>query len=221
MAQKPVTLAEQNQQLMTDFMNQLPQEQQAIVQHEMGKIISDGCGNEVINTGDVVPDFSLVDVHGGDFRLYEMLQKGPVVISFYRGGWCPFCTLEFKALMDIYPQVNAAGAELVAISPQTHHHSVLTATDLSIPFPVLSDPGNQVTRRFGLLFKMPEAIQVLYKEWGLDVPRVNGSDNYDLPIPATYIVGTDGKVKEAYININYTERMEPAEILAFLKKLNT
>ncbi|MDH5436212.1 MAG: AhpC/TSA family protein, partial [Gammaproteobacteria bacterium] len=210
---------EQNQALMTNFMNQLSGEQQTIVQQEMGKIVSSGLGEKVIKTGSTVPDFSLIDASGNDIRLYELLQNGPVVISFYRGGWCPFCSLEFKALMDIYPQVKTMGAELIAISPQTHHHSVSTVSDLAIKFPVLSDPANQVTKRFGLLFTMPHAIQVLYKEWGLDVPTANGSDSYDLPVPATYIVGSDGTVVDAYINVNYTERMEPAEIIKSLGKI--
>lgn len=218
--QNEMTLAEQNHELMMNFMSQLPEEQQVIVQHEMSKIMSAGFGKDAINIGDTVPDFSLIDVNGHDVSLYDVLKKGPVVISFYRGGWCPFCSLEFKALMDIYPKVKLAGAQLIAISPQTHNNSVSTANEQGIEFPVLSDPGNQVTKRFGLLFKMPEAIQLLYKEWGLDVPAANGSDSYELPIPATYIISTNGKVRDAYINVNYTERMEPLEILNALEKLN-
>lgn len=219
--QTEMTLAEQNSELLMSFMNQLPEEQQAIVQQEMGKIMSAGFGKDAIGVGDSAPDFSLIDTSGNDTRLYDILQKGPIVISFYRGGWCPFCSLEFKALMDIYPEVKSSGAEMIAISPQTHNNSVSTVQDQHIAFPVLSDPGNQVIKRFGLLFTVPEALRPLYEEWGIDVPKANGSDSYDLPIPATYIIGSDGKVKDAYVNVNYTERLEPIHILRTLGKINT
>jgi peroxiredoxin len=213
------TLAAQMQQLLENFISGLPQETQQTVGGAFEKLLSSDVGDQAPGQGDKVPDFELPSARGESVRLSELLQQGPVVLSFYRGGWCPFCNLEFKALSDIQPEISAMGATLVGVSPETPDNALTTAEKYGLPFEVLSDAGNRVADAYGLVMTLYEELRPLYKEWGIDVPAANGDDSYQLPIPATYIIGQDGTVHAAYVNKNYTQRMEPADILQALKSL--
>ena len=163
--------------------------------------------------GDVLPDVSLTGATGETVTLSDLWKSGPLVISFYRGGWCPYCNMELRALQGILPQLQTHHASLVAISPEVPDHSLSTREKNELAFPVLSDIDNAYAKALGLVFQMPENLRALYHENGLHVDQHNGNDNYELPMPATYVVDTTGKVLVAFVPEDYTQRLDPQDIL--------
>ena len=211
-----MTYAEQYQNVVQEFMAGLPEEAQATVMKNFEEIMTSDFGAKALNEGSKATDFTLPNAKGEQTQLNELLKKGPVVLNFYRGGWCPFCNLEFKSLHDIIPQIQERGATLVGISPELPDSTLNTIEKHQLKFEVLSDVGNKLVRQYGLLMSVPEIVRPLYLEWGLDLPTFNGEDTWELPIPATYVISTDGKIVAAYVNKNYTERMEPTDIIKAL-----
>ena len=213
------TLSEQTKKKMEEFIASIPEDAQKIVGGAFEKLMQSDAGANAPTSGDDAPDFVLPNVRGGTTQLSDLLKDGPVVLNFYRGGWCPFCNLEFKALSDILPQIQAMGASLVGISPETPDASLSTIEKHNLPFEVLSDVGNKIAGRYGLLMTVYEELRPLYQQWGIDIPAANGDDSFQLPIPATYVIKQDGTVQACYVDKNYTSRMEPQDILAALESL--
>lgn len=213
------TLAEQTQETVEAFIGGLPEEVQQTVGGVMQRLMSSNITDNASNVGDKAPEFSLPNVKGGDTTLSELLESGPVVLSFYRGGWCPFCNLEFKALHDKLPEMQALGATLVGISPEALAVSQQTAQDNALEFEVLSDEGNRVARDYGLVMIVDEAIRPHYMQWGIDIPTANGDETFELPVPATYVIDQSGVIRAAHVDKDYTKRMEPADIVAALRAL--
>jgi len=213
------TLAEQARETLDAFMSSLPEDTKEIVGGSFARLLASDTAAEAIDTGDLAPDFSLPDAKGRTLRLAELLERGPVVLSFYRGGWCPFCNLEFRALMDHLPRIRAEGATLVGISPETPDNSLTTAQKHGLEFEVLSDSGNRTARDYGLVMTVYEEMRPLYLEWGFDIPAANGDESWELPVPATYIIDTERTVRAAFVEKDYTRRMEPADIIRALQAL--
>ncbi|MGB1110311.1 MAG: peroxiredoxin-like family protein [Gammaproteobacteria bacterium] len=176
-----------------------------------------GLEGRALRAGDRVPDFSLPDQHGKQRRFADYLQHSAVVLNIYRGGWCPYCNFEMKALAEALAEIRALGAELVGMAPETPEHAAETAGRHAIDIDILSDAGNQVSEQFGLVFDLPESLRPIYQSIGIDIPAFNGDDSFRLPVPATYIVGTDGVILHDFVNADYTQRMEPSEIIAKLR----
>jgi len=172
-----------------------------------------------LRTGDEAPDFSLPDVRGNPVSLSGLLQRGPVVATFYRGGWCPYCNIQLRAYQAILPQMAALGARLVAISPQLPDGSLGTAEKNALTFEVLSDTGNSVARSFGLVYALPEDLRDALRSNNKALPAINGDESWELPVPATYVIAPDGRIALAYIEVDYRVRLEPDAILAALKSL--
>ncbi len=172
-----------------------------------------------LRVGDSAPDFVLPDALGRPVALAELRGQGPVVIAFYRGSWCPYCNLEVRLLQQALPQIKAAGATLVAISPQTADNSLSLVEKHSLEYPVLTDEGNQVARRFGLVFTVPADLRGVYDKLNVDIPAHNGDDSFELPVPGTYIVDRDGKIALAYANVDYTRRLAVDDIVTGLAEL--
>ncbi|HAA14405.1 MAG TPA: alkyl hydroperoxide reductase [Cytophagales bacterium] len=166
--------------------------------------------------GDTLPDVTLTGATGESVTLSDLWGQGPLVISFYRGGWCPYCNMELRALKTILPQLKEQNARLVAISPETPDHSLDTREKNELAFPVLSDIDNVYAKALGLVFQMPTDLQEHYHNNGLHVDQHNGNDEYELPMPATYVVDQSGKVLEAFVPEDYTERLDPENILKAL-----
>lgn len=177
-----------------------------------------GIENRVLRTGDRVPDFSLPNQHGEMRRFADFLADSTVVLNVYRGGWCPYCNFEMKALADALPEIEVTGARLVGMAPETPDHAQDTATRHNIDIEILSDAGNSVSEQFGLVFSLAEELRPIYLGAGLDIPAYNGDDTFLLPVPATYIVGSDGVIKYDFVNADYTQRLEPQEIVHRLKQ---
>ena len=194
-------------------------EQNAIMANATQELIEANIAANALKVGDTIPAFTLPNVKGTNTSSDELLAKGPLVISFYRGGWCPYCNMELRALQQLLPDFEQTGAQLVAISPQTPDNSLNTQEKNKLAFEVLSDVGNNITRSFGLVFTMPADLQNLYDHFGLDLPKHNGDRTFELPMPATYVVDKNGTIQYAFIPADYTQRAEPADVLAALKGL--
>ena len=171
-----------------------------------------------VKVGNSLPKIVLPNAKGQTVDVQALLNQGPVVIAFYRGGWCPYCNLELRALQQALPDIQAQGATLVAISPETPDNSLSTQEKNALEFEVLSDQGNQVARQMGLVFTLPESLRPIYENFGIDVPAANGDQSFELPLPATYVVNTNGTIVHAFVNVDYTQREDPDVIIAALKK---
>jgi len=178
-----------------------------------------GIENRALAAGDRVPAFTLPNAHDEPVRLTDLLARGPVVLNFYRGGWCPYCNLELAALQAELPNIQALGASLVAISPEQPDRATETRARHQLEFEVLSDRGNRVSRQFGLVFTLPESIRAIYASFGTDLPAYNGDDRFELPLPATYVIRADGTIGYAFVDADYTRRMDPVEIIQALRDL--
>lgn len=176
-----------------------------------------GIENQALRKGDLIPDFSLPNQHGEMRRFADFLKESTVVLNIYRGGWCPYCNFEMKALADALPEIEAAGARLIGMAPETPDHALETANRHDIGIEILSDAGNAVSEKLGLVFNLAEELRPIYLGAGLDIPAYNGDDTFSLPVPATYIVGSDGIIQADFVNADYTQRMEPEEIVKALK----
>ena len=163
--------------------------------------------------------FSLTDVHGKEIVLAELLKQGPIVINFYRGDWCPYCNLELRAFQKLSSKISDLGAVLLSISPQLPSGTLMSTEKYMLTLEILSDVGNRVAHMFGLVFKLDLKMIPVYRHFGVDLPAVNGDDSYELPIPATYIVDTHGKIVKDYVNSDYTKRLDPEEVIKFLKTI--
>jgi peroxiredoxin len=178
-----------------------------------------GIEDRALKTGDTMPDFELPNQHGERRRLSDYLGKSPVVLNIYRGGWCPYCNMEMKALHDALPEIESRGARLVGMAPETPDKAMSTAERHGIAIDILSDAGNKVAEQLGLVFELPQALRPLYEKFGTDLIAYNGDDSFKLPVPATYIIGQDGVILYDFVNADYTVRLEPSEIVAKLAEL--
>jgi peroxiredoxin len=148
-----------------------------------------------------------------------LLRKGPVIVTFYRGGWCPFCNLELKAFQDVLPRIIAAGASLIAISPEKPDESLSTAEKNALTFEVLSDVGQKVGRAFGLVYEFTDELKSAYDGFGLDIPTRNDAPGeWALPISATYVIDRDGTIIYAYTDADYRDRADPRDVLDALTR---
>lgn len=178
-----------------------------------------GIEQKSLKVGETVTDFTLPNARGQEVQLSTLLTHGPVVIAFYRGQWCPFCSLELAALQKALPEITSLGATLVAISPQTPDNSLSTVEKNSLTFEVLSDIGNQVASTFGIVFKLPDSLVSAQESFGTHLATFNGDESNELPVPAVYVIGQDGKIVYAFVDVNFTDHAEPSDILTTLRTL--
>lgn len=202
-----------------DFMGKVPEAIRDAMARADLDLANSGLLESTLKAGDRAPDFNLPDARGGNVKLSTLLEQGSVVLSFYRGGWCPYCNLELRALQQALPDFNRLGASLVAISPQQPDESLSTIEKNALAFPVLSDSGSTVARAFGISFDLAETLRPIYTQFGHALPAVNGDDSWQLPIPATYVIAQDGTIALAFVDVDYRNRLEPADILSTLTAL--
>lgn len=187
---------------------------------QAARALSDaGLLDNALRAGDMAPDFALPDQSGRVVSLRELLARGPVVLTFFRGGWCPFCTIALRALAQIRSELLRQGAEMVAISPQTTANAMETAERNGLAFPILADHGNAVARRYGLVWELGPEMQAIYQRLGHPLPRINGTSEWTLPVPAGFVVGRDGKVAYAHVDTRITRRLDPTAALAAVREL--
>jgi peroxiredoxin len=214
-----MSLATELESFRTDFMGKVPPEIREAMRRADLDLAGSGIAERALKAGDLAPDFVLPDALGGQVRLSTLLAKGNVVLSFYRGGWCPYCNLELRALQLALPAFLQLGATLVAVSPQTPDASLSTAEKNALAFPVLSDANSRVARAFGVAFDLSDELRPIYARFGHALPDVNGDASWQLPIPATYVIGRDGVITLAFVDVDYRNRLEPADIVATLRAM--
>ncbi|HEB96478.1 MAG TPA: AhpC/TSA family protein [Sedimenticola thiotaurini] len=191
----------------------VPRETLDIMDEATRALLRAGIADHSLRSGDRAPGFELPNHLGESRSLSSMLEHSTVVLTFYRGGWCPYCNLELNALQQRVAEMEALGAILVAISPEQPDRSLETRERHALAFDVLHDQGNRIAERFGLVFTLPESLRPIYQSFGIDIPAYNGDDSFRLPIPATYIIGRDGVIRHDFVDPDYTRRMEPQEII--------
>jgi peroxiredoxin len=196
----------------------IPPEKLEMMDRASEELIVSGVKASALQEGGYVDDFILMDAHGKPVRLQTLLKTGPVVISFYRGGWCPYCNIEPRGLQRALPEIKALGASLVAISPQLPDNSLSTEEKNNLTFPVLSDVGNVIARRFDIVFRLPDDLLATYKAFNHGLADMNGEQGAtELPIPAAYVLAPSGRIRLAFIKEDYTKRLDPEEILDALR----
>jgi peroxiredoxin len=171
--------------------------------------------------GEAAPDFALPDQHGTIVRLADRLAHGPVVLLFVRGGWCPFCTLTLRAYQDCLPAIHESGGDLLAITPQPADTCCYMAERDLLAFQTLSDHDNQIARQYGIAYELDPALRPMYLRLGHNLPRLNATGNWTIPLPATFVIGQDGLVALAHVEAGAHQRLEPSEAAAALAAIAT
>jgi peroxiredoxin len=194
----------------------VPAEVQAIHSRVISELKQSQVADRALQPGNNASEFELPDHNGKLVRSSELLERGRLVICFFRGRWCPFCVGQMETMNALYPRLQESGASVVAISPQTVHQSYLMADQHKLHFPLLSDIGNKVAHRFGLVYRVPEYQQEIYRRVFVNLPFVNGEDSWGLPIPATYVLDNDHTIIYSAVNPDYTDRTEPTGIVQLL-----
>ena len=181
------------------------------------ELIASGAAARALKAGDMAPLFVLKEPGGKSVSAAELLAQGPLVVSFYRGVWCPYCNMELQALQEALPAFRELGANLVAISSQNAVNSRKSVRMNGLDFPILSDPGDETAAAFGLRFALPDYLIELYKTLKNDLPAFNGDASWTLPMPGRFAIGQDGVIRYAEVNPDYTHRPEPADMLPALR----
>ena len=197
----------------------VPPEVVSVMHRATGELAASGQVQRALAVGAKLPAFNLSDSEDRAVSSADLLAKGPLVITFYRGVWCPYCNMDLQAIEEIAADIRATGASLVAISPQTPANGAKSRAQNKLSFPILSDRNGDVAASFGLRFKLPDDLLAIYRKFGIDLSAVNGDASGTLPMPARYIVGRDGTVAYAEVNADYTRRPDPSELLPTLRRL--
>jgi peroxiredoxin len=214
-----MSLKQQLAEYRTGWYQRVPAERQAIMQRHIEQLRSGTIARTMLKVGDRAPAIVLENAKGAIVDVATLLKKGPVIVTFYRGGWCPYCNLELKAYQEILPEIVAAGASLVAISPEKPDDTVSTAEKNALTFEVLSDVGQKVGRAFGLVYEFTEELKSAYRGFNLDIPARNGTpDEWALPVSATYVIDRDGSIIYAYTDVDYRDRADPPDVLKVLTR---
>lgn len=212
----PLALSRQLEELTAKLRSLVPAERLVTIDHAIEQLTKAELSSRALISGHRAPEFELPDGDGMLWRSQDLLRSGPLVVVFYRGRWCAYCNAQLTALQEIHSEIAEAGASLVAISPQTQKHSYMTRDMHKLRFPVLSDAGNQIARRFGLVYRLPPELQAMYESIMTRLPGYNGDQSWELPLPATYIIQPDGAISFARVDVDWRQRPEPEEILHFL-----
>ncbi|WP_055447317.1 peroxiredoxin-like family protein [Lacinutrix mariniflava] len=193
-----------------------PAEVKAIMQNAIEDLEQSQLTTNALKTGDIFPSFNLPNAKGEVISSLTLLDKGPLVIAFYRGGWCPYCNIELKALQNVLPQLQEKGAQLIAISPESPDNSLTTKEKNDLSFEVLTDKDNSFARGLSLVYKLPDDLIALYSKFGLSLDDSQGNSNSELPIAATYVIDTNGKIIYHFLQEDYKLRADPSAILEVL-----
>ena len=214
------TLTEQLEERQARFKEMAPTERIAAAEGAIADVADSGILDKAINLGDKAPGFTLPDALGNSISLYEQLAKGPVILTWYRGSWCPYCNLQLHDYQKSLADIHAAGAQLMAVSPELADSALTWKEKNELEFVVLSDVGNKVAHEYGIVYRIPDAISAGYVAGGrTDLTEYNGDDSLELPLAVTYVIGTDGTVEYAFVDADYRKRAETSEVVDFVMQL--
>ncbi len=209
-----MSLTTQLKELADQMATKIPVEAQAVMENAINDLKNSNLIDKALKTGDVLPNIVLPNVKGEAISLQSKLKSGKkLVIAFYRGGWCPYCNVELVALQKILPEIQAKGAELIAITPESPDNSLSTTEKNELTFEVLTDKDNKIANSLNLAYQLPEELNVLYKNFGIDLKESQGNTEKTLPIAATYVVEASGKVTYHFLKEDYKLRADTSDIL--------
>jgi peroxiredoxin len=216
MTASSVSLQDQLDEITARTRKLVQAERLAIGERAVEELFATGIEERILQVGAMAPEFALNDSHGKLIRSRDLVAVGPLVLKFFRGRWCSYCVTELETWRDLYGQLREHGALLVAISPETQRQSDFAVQQHGLQFPLLHDPGAAVAEQFGLVYTVPEFHQKYLKSILVNLPFINGENSWRLPIPATYVLGRDGRVVFAEAHADFRVRPEPQEVLAAL-----
>ncbi|MEM9628793.1 MAG: peroxiredoxin-like family protein [Pseudomonadota bacterium] len=214
-----MSLQDQLDAFKAQFKTQAPAEAFDAFARSTQELIDSGQAERAVKAGDTAPDFTLTDQDGNAVALKDLLAKGPVVLSFYRGVWCPYCNIELKALEAAADDIRARGASLVAISMQGASDSRKSQRDNKLSFPILTDKAGDLAAKFSIRWTLQDYVIPIHQGFGVELPRIHGDGEWNLPMPARYVIDTDGSVAYAEVNPDYTRRPDPSDLFPVLEKL--
>ena len=174
-------------------------------------------GRDALKAGDRFPDILLKDPYGADVSTRDLSARGPMVVTFYRGGWCPYCNLELRAYQAVLNEITSLGGQLIAVSPEKPDNSLSTIEKNALAFPVLTDSENRLAKALGIAFELPTGLQQLFEGFGMNLPELNTDTGWALPVPATFVVDESGEIVLADVDPDYTRRLEPEDALTALR----
>ncbi|HEY1895674.1 MAG TPA: peroxiredoxin-like family protein [Terracidiphilus sp.] len=213
---KTTGLQDQLDEITANTRHLVQAERLAVGERAIAELFATGIEDGIFPVGAQAPAFALKDSNNKLVRSQDMLSLGPLIIKFFRGRWCPYCMTELETWRDLYGRVRERGALMVAIGPQTERQSDFMSGQHGLPFPVLFDPGNKVAEQFGLVYNVPDYHRTYYRSILVNIPFVNGDESWRLPLPATYVIGRDGRVAFAEAHADFRVRPEPEEALRAL-----
>jgi peroxiredoxin len=185
------------------------------------ELIATGQAERSLKVGDIAPTFSLKTAEGQIVSSTEMLESGPLVVTFYRGVWCPYCNIDLQAIEEVADQIRSLGAHLVSISMQTAANSLKSQRQNKLSYPILVDKGGKAADGFGIRFRLQDELIDAYKGFNTDLPVINGEPSWTLPMPARYVIAQDGTIAYAEVSPDYTLRPDPSDIVEALQRLKS
>ncbi|MBR9861559.1 AhpC/TSA family protein [bacterium] len=212
-------LQEELDKKKADFEENASEEKKRIYSEGILAVQNSGIIQSAANVGDTAIDFTLTNANGKEVNLYELLKNGPVVLTWYRGGWCPYCNITLRRLQEELPNFKEQGAQLVALTPELPDRSLSTKEKLDLEFHVLSDVANVVARKYGIVFDLTPEVAVAYQE-SFGLHEYNGDETNELPLAATYVIDENHVIRYAFVDAEYRNRAEPKAILEALKMIN-
>jgi peroxiredoxin len=215
------TLAKELEAFRASLIGRVSRDLAASFKRAEAELLDAGAGHGAPREGDTAQDFTLSDQNGSAVRLYALLEQGPVVAVFYRGGWCPFCTISLRAVQRVLPQLRARGAQVIGISPELPIHARATAERNGLHFPLLHDADNRVAAEWHLVHELHPDLRSLYERLGHAVPDMNGTHDWKLPVPAGFVIAQDRRVVLARIDPRLYVRMEPTDAVASVAALES
>lgn len=214
-----MSLTEQLAELKAQNLTRIPDDAQKVMFADLEKLAQSGLVEGAPKKGEALKDFTLVNQNGEPRNLAALQKNGPVVVTFYRGGWCPYCNLELRAYQQVLQEITASGATLVAITPELPDASMTTVEKNELGFEVLTDTNSDYAREIGIVFTVSEVLRPIYESFGINLEAHNGKGQFDVPLAATFVVGTDGTIAYAFVAADYTLRADPADVVNVLNTL--
>ncbi len=216
---EPIPLEVQLREIFYAVMETIPFDRLLVYQEAIDRLAQSGIPDGALGVGDRSPSFTLETAAGEKIRLNELRESGPVVLTWYRGGWCPYCNLTLRVWDEYLTRTRALGATLVAITPEQPDSIQVTTERDSVSFQILWDRGNELARQFGIAYELDDDVLRLMHEGGLDLKGYNRGEGRELPLPATYVIDSDGVIRHAFVSADYRKRAEPADVIRVLESL--